>query len=98
MLRVKFTVRELQALLLNRSKEYGSDFRVILTLLTLSGLLLCFGCSGANYGSLKHSRDVTQAFETYHTDTPWLRDDDRRFGTGIGVGSGRGGIGIRINR
>jgi hypothetical protein len=175
----------------------GNDFRAILVLLSLIGLLYCIGCSGANYGSLKHSRDVTQAFETYHvypnhryyhlhlennpyaviallnsytisdnqwsefdpqtdklekivdlvkgfpvnyanpygsylkdssgnqigywysslrlrtlkvdneakkvsiyTDTPWLRDDDRRFGTGIGVGvgSGRGGIGIRIDR
>ncbi len=94
----KFSFRESQPQILSRVKNYGYDFRAIFVLLTLSGLLLCFGCSGANYGSLKHSRDVTQAFETYHTDTPWLRDDDRGFGTGIGVGSGRGGIGIRINR
>jgi hypothetical protein len=191
----KFSFRESQPQILSRVKNYGNGFRAIFVLLTLSGLLLCFGCSGANYGSLKHSRDVTQAFETYHvypdhryyhlhlennpyaviallnnytisdnqwrefdpqtdklekivdlvkafpvnyanaygsylkdssgnqigywysslrlrtlkvdheakrvslyTDTPWLRDDDRRYGTGIGIGSGRGGIGIRINR
>lgn len=29
-------------------------------------IIVCVGCSGANYGSVKHSRDVTQAFETYH--------------------------------
>ena len=25
-----------------------------------------FGCSAGNYGHLRHSRDVTQAFETFH--------------------------------
>lgn len=30
------------------------------------GLILLTGCATANTGSLKHSRDVAQAFETYH--------------------------------
>jgi hypothetical protein len=47
-------------------EKCGNDFRAIFVLFSLIGLLSCFGCSGANYGSLKHSRDVTQAFETYH--------------------------------
>jgi len=38
----------------------------MVALLCFSALLYCLGCSGANYGSLKNSRDVTQAFETYH--------------------------------
>ncbi|UCE55476.1 MAG: hypothetical protein JSV31_08555 [Desulfobacterales bacterium] len=66
MLRVRFSVRESQAQFLIRFKEYGNNFRAIFALLSLIGLLYCFGCSGANYGSLKNSRDVTQAFETYH--------------------------------
>ena len=35
-------------------------------MMSLPGLLLCIGCSGANYGGLKLNREVTQAFETYH--------------------------------
>jgi len=66
MLRVKLSVRESQVQFLIRFKEYGNNFRAIFALLSLIGLLYCLGCSGANYGSLKHSRDVTQAFETYH--------------------------------
>ena len=65
MLRVK-AIRKSRAQSLNRSKEYGTDFSKILKLLCLLGLLYCFGCTGANYGGIKHSRDVTQAFETYH--------------------------------
>ena len=49
-----------------RFKECGSNPRAIFALIMLIGLLFCFSCTGANYGSLKHSRDVTQAFETYH--------------------------------
>jgi hypothetical protein len=49
-----------------RLKEYGNSFRAIFLLFSLIGLVSCLGCSGANYGSLKRSRDVTQAFETYH--------------------------------
>ena len=186
---------EPQAQFLSRFKEYRNDFRLIFAICSLIGLLYCFGCSGANYGSLKNSRDVTQAFETYHvypehryyhlhlenspyavialqdsysiadkqwtefdpqtdklentvelvkrfpvnysnaygsyhkdsmgnqigywysslrirglrvnnearivsiqTDTPWLRDDDRGFGTGFGIESGGSGIGIRLGR
>jgi len=66
MLRVKFGVRESQVQFLSRFKEYRNIFRTIFVFLSLIGFLYCFGCSGANYGSLKHSRDVTQAFETYH--------------------------------
>jgi len=58
--------RESQAQMLSRLKDYRRDFRAIFVILSLIGLLYCFGCSGANYGRLKHSRDVTQAFETYH--------------------------------
>lgn len=65
MLRVK-PIRKSRVQSLNRSKEYGTDFSKILKLLSLLGLLYCFGCTGANYGSIKHSRDVTLAFETYH--------------------------------
>lgn len=31
-----------------------------------------------------------------YTETPWLQDEDWRFGTGVGVGSGRRGGGIRF--
>jgi hypothetical protein len=36
------------------------------TLIGLAALLIIGGCSGANYGGKRHSRDVRQAFETYH--------------------------------
>ena len=36
------------------------------TLICLGALLIIAGCSGANYGGIRHSRDVRQAFETYH--------------------------------
>lgn len=49
-----------------RLREYGIDLRAIFQLLSLIGLLICIGCSGANYGGLKPNREVTQAFETYH--------------------------------
>ena len=168
-------------------------YNVICVLGVLTGLVLSIGCSGASSGRFKHSRDVKQAFETYHvypehryyhlylennpyavialqkgytitdnqwtefdprtdklekvvelierfpsgysnaygsylvdssgnrigywysslllrslrvdneskivsihTDTPWLRDDDRGFGTGVGLGIGSGGSGIGI--
>ncbi len=38
----------------------------ILTALLLTVAMLSGGCSTARYGGLKHSRDVAQAFETYH--------------------------------
>ena len=47
-------------------KEYGTYPRAIFVLLSLIGLLYYIGCSGANYGGLNHSQEVTQAFETYH--------------------------------
>ena len=46
--------------------EYGTDLRAIFVLLSLIVLLNYIGCSGANYGGLNHSQEVTQAFETYH--------------------------------
>ena len=49
-----------------RLRESGTDFRAIFLLLSPIGLLICIGCSGANYGGLKLNREVTQAFETYH--------------------------------
>ena len=187
--------KKMQAQPSSRIKECGTNLKAIFALNMLIGLLLYFGCTGANYGSLKHSRDVTQAFETYHvypehryyhlhlennpyavialqnsytisdkqwrefdpqtdklekvvelvkgfpmrysnaygsylrdsygnqigywysslqirslkvddeakkvsvyTDTPWIRDDDRGYGTAIGIGSGGSGIGIRFGR
>ncbi len=42
------------------------NFRAIFALLSLIAVIFCSGCSGANSGNVKHSRDVTQAFETYH--------------------------------
>jgi hypothetical protein len=46
--------------------EYGIILRAIFVILSLSGLVYCFGCSGANYGGLKPNQEVTRAFETYH--------------------------------
>ena len=66
MLRAKFGFRKSQVQFLSQFKEYRNIFRTIFVFLCLIGSLYCSGCSGANYGSLKHSRDVTQAFETYH--------------------------------
>ena len=65
MLSVK-SIRKSQPQSSSRFKGYGMDINKILKLLSLFGLLFCFGCAGANYGHIKHSRDVTQAFETYH--------------------------------
>ena len=48
-----------------RFQKYRFNLRVILTVLSLMGLLYGFGCAGPNYGGLKRSRDVTRAFETY---------------------------------
>jgi hypothetical protein len=49
-----------------RYKKYGTDLRAIFTVLSLIGFLYCFSCTSPYYGGLKRSRDVTQAFETYH--------------------------------
>ena len=49
-----------------RLKEYEVDLRAILVLLSMIGLLIFIGCSGANYGGLQPNREVTQAFETSH--------------------------------
>jgi hypothetical protein len=43
-------------------------------MLTLYTLLLLGGCSTANYGGLKHSRDVARAFEDYQ-----IFDDHRYY-------------------
>jgi hypothetical protein len=37
-----------------------------ISVLVLCGILYLAGCSTKNSGSLKHSQDVAQAFETYH--------------------------------
>jgi hypothetical protein len=50
----------------SRSKKCGADLRAFFALIMFGALLFSFSCTGANYGGLKHSRDVTQAFETYH--------------------------------
>lgn len=60
------SVRESPVQFSGRFKKHGTDFGALFALFSLIGLLYCFGCSGANYGGLKHSREVTQAFETYH--------------------------------
>ncbi len=65
MLSVKFSIK-MQAQPSSRSKKCGANLRAIFALIVLGALLFSFSCTGANYGSLKHSRDVTQAFETYH--------------------------------
>ena len=44
---------------------HKNDFIIIAGMLALCGLILLDGCSTANYGGLKHSQDVAQAFETY---------------------------------
>jgi len=46
--------------------KHKNDRIIIAGMLALYGLLLLSGCSSANYGGLKHSRDVARAFETYH--------------------------------
>jgi len=67
MSRVSFSgQQEPQAQFLSRFQNHGINIRSIFEILCLSAFLYCLGCSGANYGSLKNSRDVTQAFETYH--------------------------------
>jgi hypothetical protein len=50
-----------------KGKSKHKDDRIITAgMLALCGLLWLSGCSSANYGGLQHSRDVAQAFETYH--------------------------------
>jgi hypothetical protein len=49
-----------------RSESQASNLNAIFALLGFIALLYCVGCTGANYGGLKHSREVTEAFETYH--------------------------------
>jgi hypothetical protein len=51
---------------MGRSESRASNIKAVCALLCFTALLYCVGCTGANYGGLKHSRDVTQAFETYH--------------------------------
>ncbi len=50
----------------NRFKHHGADSTALWAVLCIAALIFLCGCAGANYGSLKHSRDITQAFETYH--------------------------------
>ena len=66
MLNVIDGVENLRVQLSGRRREYGPDLRTVCTRLCLLAVLFCIGCTGANHGRLKHSRDVTQAFETYH--------------------------------
>lgn len=49
-----------------RLRAYAIDPGAIFVLLSLIGLLYCFGCSAANYSGFERSQEVTQAFETYH--------------------------------
>jgi hypothetical protein len=50
-----------------KSKYLHKNDRILIAgILVLIGLLLLSGCSSANYGGLKHSRDVARDFETYH--------------------------------
>ena len=50
-----------------KAKCKHKDDRILIAgMLALYGLLLLGGCSTANYGGLKRSRDVARAFETYH--------------------------------
>jgi hypothetical protein len=51
---------------LSRPGNRWLDTRTFFALVCLLMVLFCSGCTGANYGSFKHSRDVTQAFETFH--------------------------------
>jgi hypothetical protein len=51
---------------INRAGKVAESLKTVVALICLGVSLYCFGCSGANYGSLKNSRDVTQDFETYH--------------------------------
>jgi len=37
-----------------------------INVLICAGFILFSGCAGANYGGMQRSREVTQAFETYH--------------------------------
>jgi len=63
---VQFNSGTSQAPFSGRLKTSNRSWRAIFALFCIIGLFYSFGCSGANYGSLKNSRDVTQAFETYH--------------------------------
>ena len=63
---VQFNMGTSQAPFSSRLKTSNRFWRAIFALFSIIGLFYSFGCSGPNYGSLKNSRDVTQAFETYH--------------------------------
>ena len=60
------TIKESQNRFAGRFKKYGIDLRAFCAQLILIGLLGCIACAGPNYSGLKRSRDVTQAFESYH--------------------------------
>jgi hypothetical protein len=47
-------------------RNFNCPYKYILNFFLFLGLIFFTGCSTADYGSLKHSRDITQAFETYH--------------------------------
>jgi len=47
-------------------KNRFTDMVLMIRILAFAGLVFLTGCSTGNYGYLKHSRDVAQAFETYH--------------------------------
>ena len=51
---------------LSRIRNPGIPPGVAGILIGLAALLIITGCAGANYGGIKHSRDVRQSFETYH--------------------------------
>jgi hypothetical protein len=52
--------------ILSRFVNRAIDPSLAGTLIWLAALLMIAGCAGANYGGIKHSRDVRQDFETYH--------------------------------
>jgi hypothetical protein len=62
----KKNFNELQTQFAIQYKELGNKSMAIFAVVSLIGLASGIACSGANYGSFKHSRDVKQAFETYH--------------------------------
>ena len=46
--------------------SFKRNTTITISVFVLCGILYLAGCSTKNSGSLKHSRDVAQAFETYH--------------------------------
>ena len=75
------TVDLVKAFPVNYARAYGSYLK------DSSGNQFGYWYSSIRLRTLKVDNEAKRV--SLYTDTPWLRDDDRRFGTGIG---------IRINR